>query len=190
MEIFKWVNLSNCVERRGGRGNHHLREGCERESLFWRHTETSITSVWLPPFCDISFWKAGEKSVIFNDSIMSYVCIQKKKKKIYGLMFACVEWENYIRRERHGPYPRPLVSFFWVSDSSPTLVTLASSVRDSRNIFHTDTHTHTQMKLRWHIELTRYFYSLVIAYNVSFSNCWRMDRALHLECPSTLLTSR
>lgn len=160
----------------------------KRESLL--KTYRDIHHVCLtPPFLWHFFLKGRWKECHFQR--FNYVlCLYTEKKKIYGLMFACVEWENYIRRERHGPYPRPLVSFCLVSDSSPTLVTLASSVRDSRNIFHTDTHTHTQMKLRWHIELTRYFYSLVIAYNVSFSNCWRMDRALHLECPSTLLTSR
>lgn len=161
----------------------------KRESLL--KTYRDIHHVCLtPPFLWHFFLKGRWKECHFQR--FNYVlCLYTEKKKKNLRFDVCVR----RMRKLYSSWATRTISttpslLFLVSDSSPTLVTLASSVRDSRNIFHTDTHTHTQMKLRWHIELTRYFYSLVIAYNVSFSNCWRMDRALHLECPSTLLTSR
>lgn len=188
MEIFKWVNLSNCIERRGG-GVIITFGKDAKERVSFEDIQRHPSRLFDSPLFVTFLFERQVKRVSFSTIQLCLMSVYRKKKNL--------RFDVCVRRMRklYSSWATRTISttpslLFLVSDSSPTLVTLASSVRDSRNIFHTDTHTHTQMKLRWHIELTRYFYSLVIAYNVSFSNCWRMDRALHLECPSTLLTSR
>lgn len=159
----------------------------KRESLL--KTYRDIHHVCLtPPFLWHFFLKGRWKECHFQR--FNYVlCLYTEKKKKNLRFDVCVR----RMRKLYSSWATRTIS------TTPSLLFLgvgflshARHVSLQRSWFkkHFPHRHNTQMKLRWHIELTRYFYSLVIAYNVSFSNCWRMDRALHLECPSTLLTSR